>query len=234
MTALVIRASLVSLALLLLPASAHAASAPTVATYGVRSPSVLAGEDARYFATASDSDGGAVTLRWRFDDGTTAVGAEVEKVWRAPGAHLAVVTPTDATGLGGEARTLTVQVQPNPDDSWPNGDLPPGYVHADVPYAEASPAYSVLRLTRAGTVRVRITCHDGGPKCEGRVSLDRRATRLGESSFALAPGARATVTVRVPEREAWRLRRHRSRKVRMSLTLAGQAADAYACTLRTR
>jgi PKD domain-containing protein len=234
MTAPVPRASLVALALLLLPAGAQAASAPAVTSYGVRSPSVLAGEDARYFAIASDPDGDAVSLSWSFDDGTTAVGDEVEKVWRAPGAHVAVVTPSDSTGRGGAPRTLTVQVQPDADDSWPTGDLPRGYVQPAVPYAEASLTRAILRLTRAGAVRVRIACHDGGPKCEGEASLTRRSRRLGRSGFAIAPGARATVVVHVAQGDARRLRRHRLRKVKMSLTLGGQAVDAYACTLRTR
>ena len=88
--------------------------APIVGVTGP-SASVLAAAPATFAASATDPDpGDALTFSWRFDDGTTALGANVSHAFAKAGVHTATVTVSDLEGLtaSAAARALVVSRPP--------------------------------------------------------------------------------------------------------------------------
>src|SRR5262249_54827045 len=61
--------------------------------------------------TSSDPDGDAVTLSWDFGDGTpTATGASVQHTFSDNKTYTVTLTPTDAPGVKGAAKTQNVTI----------------------------------------------------------------------------------------------------------------------------
>jgi hypothetical protein len=228
------RALALALALLALPSSAQAAgSAPLLAT-SQATLSVLAGWEAGFTAHATDPDGDIVTLSWAFDDGTFAGNVEhAGKAWETPGAHVASVTATDATGLS-STHSFVVDVQPNPNHIMPlPTSPPPGFVFPDVnAQPEAALADPRLKLSRTRSVPVRITCK--ARPCKGTVALRLGGKLVGTASFSLRPDQTTTAYVRVSRLVAARLRKHRSVAVAVTLAVRGAEPATGTLTLRTR
>jgi hypothetical protein len=225
-----LRALALALVLLALPASAQAAgSAPLLAT-SQEALSVLAGWQAGFNAHATDPDGDVVTLSWAFDDGTVAGNVEHSaKAWEAPGAHLAMVTATDATGLS-STHSFAVDVQPNPNHIMPlPTSPPPGFVFPDVnARPKAVLAAGSLRLSKTRSVSVRLACKVR--RCKGTVALALGGKPLATASFSVDAEQTATAAVRVSRLTAKRLRRHRS--VAVAVTIAVRGADPASTTTR--
>jgi hypothetical protein len=212
-----------------------AAAAPPVLTSVHWTLRVTAGSPAGFVAEAVDPDGDAVTLAWAFDDGTTAVGGRVTKVWTVPGRHTARVTATDATGKR-TARTFTVEVLPA--GAAPVA-LPPTAGHmprpGPAPVARASVRSTALRHTPKNAIPVQVRCARGAD-CAGTLSVARGGRRLASGGYEVAAGRRATVRLRVAPRAARALRRRPARSVAVVVRIApvnGAPVRADA-TLRVR
>ncbi len=86
--------------------------------------------------------------------------------------------------------------------------------------------------SRGGTLRVRLTCAAGRPRCSGRLKLQLAGTggrviTLGWRSYSIAPGSRAYVSVRLSRYGLSRLRkRHRLRLYGTALDSDGTAAQS--------
>jgi hypothetical protein len=209
------------------PGAASAAAPPVLSTvqWTLRVP---AGAPAAFSAEATDPDGDAVTLAWAFDDGSTAAGSPVTKVWDAPGVHTARVTATDATGRR-TSRRFTVEVLPAGAAAL---GAPPAAVRmprpGPAPVARASTATTVLRLTTADAIAVSVRCAPGAD-CAGTVAISRGGRRLAAAPYRVAAGRSRTVVLRVPAAVARALRRRRGHAVAIMLALAparGPAARA--------
>jgi hypothetical protein len=215
-------------------APAHAA-APPVLTAVQWTLRATVGFPAGFIARAVDPDGDAVTIGWAFDDGTTAAGPRVTKVWTTPGPHTARVTATDATGLR-TVDDLALEVLPfgaTPGGAPPAaGNLPrPG----PAPVSRVLATTTALRLRPTGTVAVRLRCARGAD-CAGTVSIARGGRRLAATRYDVRAGRAKTVGLRVPARTARALRRRPARRLAVVLTVAPEGgrpvrADA---TLRLR
>jgi len=72
-------------------------------------------------SSASDPEGGALTVTWDFGDGTTATGATVNHTYDKAGNYNALVTITDENG-GTQTQTVHVTVAPKPGSAPPSGD----------------------------------------------------------------------------------------------------------------
>jgi PKD repeat protein/glucose/arabinose dehydrogenase/type 1 glutamine amidotransferase len=68
-------------------------------------------------ATGLDPDGGALTYRWAFSDGGTALGANLTRTYTTPGTYTATVTVTDDEG-DTASKEVTITVTP------PNNEAP--------------------------------------------------------------------------------------------------------------
>ena len=228
------RAGALALALLALPASAHAAGAPPAINVTSQSTlSTMAGFPAGFEAHASDPDGEPVTLTWAFDDGATATGEHGSHAWATPGRHTATVTATDPTGLS-DTHTFTIEVTPNPNGATPITGPPPGWVPPTLsPKLEPALADARLVLSKAGSVAVHVRCEV--VRCTGTVALMRAGKRLGRVSFSLRPGQTGTAQVRVSRTVAKQLRKRPSVAVVITVAVDG-AADPItrALKLRTR
>jgi PKD domain len=214
----------VAAAVLAAPATAQAA--PPLLTTIQESMSAYVGQPAYFKAHGTNPDApGVVTLSWVFDDGATAAGEMVSHVWTVPGPHTATVTATDAEGEVSQ-HVFTAQILESPFGG-PVTPLPPP------PPPEAGLADGKLKLSRSGTVAVRIDCAPYGD-CSGTVELAARGRKLGKAAFELAPAETGTAKVRLSKANRKRLRKRRSQRVTVTVTLTGQAPVAVTKTLRTR
>jgi PKD repeat protein len=228
----VARTGALAFTLLAIPASAQAAGSPPMLAASQWSLSVMAGFPAGFEAHATDPDGDAVTISWTFDDGTTATGEAPAKVWDTPGTHTATVTATDATGLT-SSHTFTIEITPNPNGARPITGPPPGWVP---PSLDARPEAAVadrgLKLSRAGSVRVRIACR--GRQCAGTVTLARAGKRLGKAAFSVRPDQTGTAYVRVSRPTARQLRRRASVPVVVAVAVQDAQPQTTTRTLKLR
>jgi PKD repeat protein len=240
MVARLLRLAAAAAALLALtaPAAARAASPPRfVATQWLLR--VPVGTPAGFVAKAVDPDDDAVTIAWAFDDGTVATGERVAKAWATPGAHTAIVTATDATGLRA-SRTLAIDVTADPAPE--TAPAPGGVVLArpgPPPTATTTPtprltvAAGALRLGRNGAIAVSVT-RAAGTDCAGRLSLDRAGRRLASASYTVRAGHPATVRLRLSDAVAARLRRRASSAVTVVVAPDGRPAVRTSRTLLSR
>ncbi len=87
-----------------------------VVAAGAAAGSVWAGLPVRFDATESydpSPDGGIVRVEWRFGDGTTAEGVQVEHVYLRPGTYPVILTVTDAAQLSASTiLSVTVRALP--------------------------------------------------------------------------------------------------------------------------
>jgi hypothetical protein len=190
---------------------------------------VAAGAPAGFLAQAIDPDGGSVTLAWAFDDGTTATGERVAKVWTVPGPHSATVTATDAGGRSA-SRTFTVDVVAAAEGPQPGGVSLRRPGPSPAAAARVAVAPGALRLAADGSVSVALSC--AAADCAGRVSLAHGGRRLAAARYAIAAGRRAAVRLRLPADMAARLRRRPQRTVVVGLAPDGQAPARVVRALR--
>jgi PKD repeat protein len=226
------RAASLALALLAVPAAAHAAAPPLITVMSQATLSSMAGIPAGFEARASDPDGEPVTLTWAFDDGGTATGETASHAWATPGTHTATVTASDPGGLT-DTHTFTIQVTPNPNGARPITGPPPGWVP---PSLDARPAATLadpaLQLSKAGSVPVRIGCQ--GRRCVGTVTLARAGKRLGKASFSVRAKQTGTAYVRLSRAAAKALRRRASVPVVVSLAVEDAEPLRTTRTLKLR
>jgi hypothetical protein len=93
------------------------------------------------------------------------------------------------------------------------GPTTPAATEEDNPVTIASGA---LRASRAGVVRVPVSCPAGAGLCEGVVSLTSGRTGLGSKRFVLRGGRSARVSVRLSRSALSRIRARRIRSARVS------------------
>lgn len=193
---------------------------PPVLTATAQPALAQVGTPMRFEAQTSDPDpGDEVTVRWAFDDGTTADGPSADHTFGTPGAHSATVTATDSAGA---VTTRTVLVRTTP--------VPP-VVAAEVPVPRdlVAPRFSLLdsslRVSRDGRVAVRVRCAAGEPEaCRGTVSISLRRTARGRTtrvtlaagSFTVPAGTQRTVRVRLRANGRTFLRRTGRLRVRLT------------------
>jgi PKD repeat protein len=221
-----------TLALLVVPTAARAASPPHLVTtqWLIRAP---AGVPVAFVAHAVDPDGDAVTLTWAFDDGTTATGERISKAWAAPGAHRVTVTATDATGLF-TAQTFTIEVTAAgggiPDAPAPSGVLQRRPGPPAVASARVTIAARVLELSRRGSIAVPLVCAPVAD-CTGRISVALSGIRLASAPYAVRAGGRATLRVRLGPAAIRRLRGRGPARVVVSVAAAEQVPKRSLHTL---
>jgi hypothetical protein len=206
-------------------------------------PSVSASPDSApvgtpfaFSAAAVDPDGDPLTYSWAFDDGGSGGGATVTHAFAGLGGHTGTATVTDPTGLSASA-AASVEATPAPSEpAVPAPVAPPDTV---------APRFSILRrglrLSRAGTIPIRITCSAAEREsCTGtltlasskRVAPRRRILQLGRAAIRAAPGRTVIVRVKVSRRNAMIARR--LRKVRLTATgVARDTAGNQATVRRT-
>ena len=210
--------------------------APAVPAVSATPLSAAVGTPFAFTASALDPDGDPLTYLWSFDDGGPGDGASVAHAFGAPGRHTTTVSVTDPTGLGASAQAA-VDVVPAPADPPP----PPPVVPPDV----VAPRFSILRrglrLSRTGTIPVRVTCSAAEREpCAGtltlasskRVAPGRKILQLGRGAFSVAPGRTAIVRVQASKRNAKIARRLRKVKV-TAVAVARDAAGNQATARRT-
>lgn len=192
------------------------AVAPSVTALDV--PSVgSVGDPVTMRADATDVWSAPVTLTWRFDDGSTVVGAEARHVWSSPGVKTVTLAAADTRGNRVE-RTAVVTVAGSAGGPPPP---PPDRKAPVVAKLRASGATVRFSLSEPASVRVsaRRVCARGVRRCRGRVRFTKRFTRAGAHKVSLAgrrlPRGTYRVTVTPTDRAG---NRGRSSSVRVKLT----------------
>jgi PKD repeat protein len=88
---------------------------PPAVDYSFTPANPMEQEAVAFAATATDAEGDAVTLSWRFGDGDTATGASPSHAFDNAGNYTVVVTARDEHGLTAtRTRTVTVRDDPGP------------------------------------------------------------------------------------------------------------------------
>lgn len=153
--------------------------APTVTIIQPATPPVIAvGDSVRFVATATDPEGGAVTIRWIFTPADTVFGADAGfRRYELAGVYLATVRATDSFGAFAEASvTITVGGRgPNVDITTPGS-------------AERVDGHDVVFVMRA------MRTQDLRADVNGDGVVDAADLALVRAAF----GARITPTVRTP------------------------------------
>jgi hypothetical protein len=199
--------------------------------YGRRAPTATAtatparGPRSTAFAfhgAGSDPDAGdTLSYAWRFDDGATASGPDVQHSFAGLGPHTATLTVTDPTGLSATT-TTTATVDPGA-------------------FTGVVISRRAVRANRRRLVPLRVTCPaaTSSVRCAGRLRLTvrTRTTRgrrvtvaLGARRFSIPVGATRTVKVRLSRSGMARLRRAK----RLRVIAIATAHDARNVTVTRR
>lgn len=181
-------------------------------------------------AGSGDPDGDAVSVRWSFDDGTTADGPSAQKVFNVVGIQTVTLTITDATGL---SATTAAQVQVTLGTL--SVSLPRGTAKADAngrfKYRFACPAAATVACS--GRV-VFVTAKKVDPKRYARSARTSRKRRIWVAIlyYKIAPGAARTH--RVKTYPTFKSMLKRDRRVVLEARLTGSAENAKLTAGRTR
>lgn len=201
---------------------------------------VPAGQTAVIDGSASDDpddgDFGFLTYAWTVDGVKHPnISDHLQTAFMTPGAHTVQLTVTDPSGL---SDTATATITADGRDAGPTPPpmatpiqtpipvrvprpTPPHPAPAPAPATKVRPTSVTLldhRLSKAGKLRVKVTCGGGWAVCRGRVQLragsGKRAVTLGRSAD-LTVFANRSKTVSVPVSAAGRklLRKGRSKGV---------------------
>jgi hypothetical protein len=182
-----------------------------------------------FSARITDDPGDRSTVRWVFDDGSTATGASVRKAFATPGPHRATATATDTTGLRGTAATtITVAAPPAPPaPAAASGDSAGG---ALTPPARPTLKRSSITFGKLGALRLRRGRVAVPVRCDGACSAvltlrtkGRRPAVLGKASFRLTRAGARTVAVKLSKSGLRRLRRARTTSI-VVVVQSGKAA----------
>jgi hypothetical protein len=143
------------------------------------------------------------------------------------------VTATDAEGLTGAPHVFTITVTPNPTGARPITGPPADVAPPAAPQAQFTLADRTLKLSRSGSVPVRIDC-DQWAECVATVSLAAGKRKLGTARFTVAADTIGTATLKLSKANRKRLARKRKANVVLTVALAGQEPVSIARKLKTR
>jgi hypothetical protein len=169
---------------------------------------VRPGQAIRFEANGTDPNPGEpLAYLWRFDDGATSTNRFTEHFFERPGAHRAVITVTDASGLSATA-TASVEVKP---------------------FAGVRLLTRAARVSRRGVVRLKLSCPaDALGHCLGHLHLLRGKRILARR------GETVVHRVRLARRGRRLLAHRRKLRVRAELKTRDAAAPRTKTTFPLR
>jgi PKD repeat protein len=203
--------------------------APTAGfTFAPNPPFV--GEKVTFDGSSSGDDGTIKRYQWDLDgDGTfetdTQATPTVSKVYDAPGTIAVRLQVTDDHGAQ-DAISHAVRVDPKPAAGAAAAS------DATAPLVRISPRS--VKVSRKGTIALRITCPAGERSCIGRLSLRSGgfvSSAVGGKSFRLGGGQTATVRVqlsRAAQRAVKRHHRLRTKATAVARDAAGNTGTSRA------
>jgi hypothetical protein len=111
------------------------------------------------------------------------------------------------------------------------------------PASAPKPSLRSSRLSVSkNRIAVKLSCPKGGDTCRGKLSLrtagkvkvgaKRVLVTIGSASYAVSPGKSSTVRLKVRSKGRSLMRKHKSVRVRVSVTPTGGKAATKSLTLR--
>jgi hypothetical protein len=226
---------------------------PPVAVLG--DEHVPAGKTAVIDGSASDDpddgDFGFLSYAWKVDGAPVQnLSDRLQTVFATPGPHAVELTVSDPAGLSDTATaTITADGGDAPPTPAPDlGSGPPRTPHTAIAVrvpqpttplpittAKVPPTSAVLldhRLSKAGKLRVKVTCGGGSAVCRGRVQLragsGKTAVAVGRSAeFVIIANRPKTVSVTVSAAGQKLLRSHKAKGVAVSVRLYKLPGTSY-------